>query len=158
MQNQLRSHITITDHTEPGHITQNHHRSRKISLNLIRNSTFLSQNCQNFSKFYEFFLLELFLFWKHSFNNFSKNMSDFSKNNVEFFFSNLWICWDFRHSLEFKIACDIFFLFLERLLNFFCEEDLDVWKKKKMKYLRKILRIVWEKTFTKKMVVIIRQS
>ncbi len=35
---------------------------------------------------------------------------------------------------------------------------MDVWKKKNMTYLRKMLRTVWEKTFTKKIVAIISQS
>ncbi len=80
----------------------------KISINLKKNSTFLWQNCKNFSKFQEFFLLEFTLFWKLSFNNFSIRSLDFSKNNVHFF-SNLWICWILRHSLEFKIALDKLF-------------------------------------------------
>ncbi len=44
------------------------------------------------------------------------------------------------------------------LLKISWEDVLDAWTKKKLKYLRKMLRIFWGKTFTKKMVFIISRS
>ncbi len=43
----------------------------KISINLKKINIFLTK-LPNCSKFQEFFLLEFTIFWKHSFNNFSK--------------------------------------------------------------------------------------
>ncbi len=82
----------------------------------------------------------------------------FYEKNVDFFLKFTDIFLSFQTQLRIQeCAWDKFFNSWEDFENFL-RRIFACSKEKEIKYLRKMLRIVSEKTFTKKMVVIISQS